>query len=170
MSSRPTQLEEKGGDRVNARGCSRRAGSYVCEQLRQGDRTVLNRVRRTWRLRAEGRNGVCNICTPGCHVRRGGSGGGDGLKVNLERRSNVLRGRGDVSVAGVVNGWHSRLGTGLGVSRFTGLSPCTVAQIPTRQRIFASQNLRKHEGLVTTQKRIASSTTSLPHGPPSHGT
>ena len=27
------------------------------------------------------------------------------------------------------------------VSRFTGLSPCTMAQIPTRQRILASQNL-----------------------------
>ena len=116
MSSRPTQLEEKDGDRVNARGCSRQAGSYVFEQLRQGDRTVLNRVRRTWRLLAEGCDGVCNICTPGCRVRRGGSGGGDGLKVNLESRSNVLRGRGDVPVAGVANGWHSRLGTGLGVA------------------------------------------------------
>ena len=27
------------------------------------------------------------------------------------------------------------------VSRFTGLSPCTMAQIATRQRILASQNL-----------------------------
>ena len=55
------------------------------------------------------------------------------------------------------------------VSGFTGLSPGTMAQIPTRQRILASQNLWKHEGLVTTQKGTASSTTSLPHGPPSHG-
>ena len=31
-----------------------------------------------------------------------------------------------------------------------------MAQIPTRQRILASQNLWKHEGQVTTQKRIAS--------------
>ena len=36
------------------------------------------------------------------------------------------------------------------VSRFTGLSPCTMAQIPTRQHILASQKLWKHEGLVTT--------------------
>ena len=43
------------------------------------------------------------------------------------------------------------------VTQFTGLSPCTMAQIPTRQRILASQNLWKHEGQVTTQKRIASS-------------
>ena len=41
------------------------------------------------------------------------------------------------------------------VSRFTGLSPCTMAQIPTRQRILASQNLWKHEGLVTTHTRRA---------------
>ena len=48
------------------------------------------------------------------------------------------------------------------VSRFTGLSPCTIlmAQIPTRQRILASQNLWKHEGQVTTQKRTAPSITT----------
>ena len=33
------------------------------------------------------------------------------------------------------------------VSRFTDLYPCTMAQIPTLQRILASQHLWKHEGL-----------------------
>ena len=54
----------------------------------------------------------------------------------------------------------SRVGGVIFVSRFTGLSPCTMAQIPTRQRILASQNLWKHEGQVTTQKRTAPSITT----------
>ena len=61
------------------------------------------------------------------------------MKVNLESRSNVLRGRGDVPVAGVANGWHSRLGTGLGVAfdvrvgffRARGLRPGSVDRLDT---------------------------------------
>ena len=36
-------------------------------------------------------------------------------------------------------------GMATGVSRFTGLSPCTMAQFPTRQRILAVQNLSGNE-------------------------
>ena len=53
---------------------------------------------------------------------------------------------------------HSRarcFSTVIKVSRCTGLSPCTMAQIPTRQRILASQNLWKHEGQVMIQKWVA---------------
>ena len=38
--------------------------------------------------------------------------------------------------------WVSRR---IGVSLFTGTSPCTMAQIPTRQLILALENLWKHE-------------------------
>ena len=53
------------------------------------------------------------------------------------------------------------------VSRFTGLSPCTMAQIPTRQRILASQNLWKHEGLVTTHQTSMRVVPHMPLGPSS---